>query len=481
MAAALEIEWPITAAPGQRPDEAQGDLVNAYATKIGDTIEFRRTPGTKLAVPLPDTVARVPRGTHYLPGYMIHVWDGELRIRRDADLVDSAATSALPGYTPVTMASNIRPDGPQTVVVTDLAAYQLEASSGTLTAYADTDLGPVSCVEYYAGYFFFGTYGGEIIASELQSVEVDGLSRARAEYSGDSLLRLKSTGNALLAMGSNSIEIWADNGGSPFPCIRQSALDVGLLGRWLVEGGVNVWGNGLLFVANDYTVRLMKGFDPVIVSNNDVVQDIYELRDDVEVLRTAVYNFAEHSIFSISAPDWTWEYNLTTGAWHRRESYDWPNWRGRHGVQSMNRWYVQDDKGLGMLEVARGIYDECGERMRYMIESKPAKSFPANIRIPTLYLDFVMALGVRGTPSPFQTNPVVEISWSHDGAKWSNPLTRNFGREGEYSKLMQVNGLGRSTARGIRIRLAVNDPVPAMLRGSLGKNASASRPRAVRM
>lgn len=477
--AVVPIPWPTTALPGQRPGESQGDLCNAYATKIGGAVVIRRTPGLGPSFRLPDTTARVPRGTLSLEGYLIHAWDGELRIRR-SDGVDNAASSPLPGFGPVTMAANLRPLDTQVVIVSDLAAYVLNPATGALIPYPDPDLGAVRSVEYFSGYFFFSRASGEIVASALRDTAIDALSIARAEYSPDSLLRLKSAGNALLAFGSRTTEVWVDIGGSPFPCTRQTALDVGLLGRWAVGGGANVWGNGVFFVGADYSVRYMDGLSPKVISNDDVSRDIYDYREQADSIYAQVYEFENQNVCSITSPTWTWEYNLSTGAWHRRDSYQMPFWRGLWAVNSRNQWYVQDTIEGALLTVAQDVYSEPDMRMRYRVESGPMGAFPASVRIPSIDIDCTVATGVHGRPSPYETNPAMEISWSHDGgANWSNPVMRSFGREGRYGQKITINGLGRSTAHGCRIRVDVHDPVPIVIRGGLATGATMSRARQV--
>jgi hypothetical protein len=77
------------------------------------------------------------------------------------------------------------------------------------------------------------------------------------------------------------------------------------------------------------------------------------------------------------------------------------------------------------------------------------------------------------------TNPAVMVSWSKDGgATWSRPIARSFGRIGRYAAKVSVNGLGRSTAHGLRLRCDVIDPVPAVLRGAVATTKT-SGPRAV--
>jgi hypothetical protein len=53
------------------------------------------------------------------------------------------------------------------------------------------------------------------------------------------------------------------------------------------------------------------------------------------------------------------------------------------------------------------------------------------------------------------------------------------GEEGRYSTKVTVNGLGRSTTQGTRIRLEVVDPVLVSLQSAIATRARGSRARAV--
>jgi hypothetical protein len=208
--------------------------------------------------------------------------------------------------------------------------------------------------------------------------------------------------------------------------------------------------------------------------------DLYDYRTKIDSIVAQVYVFEQQAVFSLTTPTWTWEYNLTSGAWHRRDSYGLDYWRATSALQYRQRWMAQDLVEAKVFEIRAEVFDEDKERLRFRCDSGPLKAFPASVRIPSIDIDCIMALGQTSVPSPYQTDPVCMISWSHDGgANWSRPVARSMGKTGRYAQRLTVHNLGRSTHHGTRIRVEIVDPVPATIIGGVTTSLKPSRPRQV--
>jgi hypothetical protein len=419
---------------------------------------------------------------HALSDRLFHAWNGELRVYQGG--LDGAVSGALPGTDRVTMAHNMRDVGQNVVVVSNTGAYLVNLSGPTIAAYPDPlgNLGAVSSVEYFAGYFVFTKPSGYFVVSDLQSTAIPDNSFGKTEYQSDILYRAKAMQTVLLLMSSRSIEVWVDVATIPMPFTRQTTLDIGLLGKWAVAGGSNEWERGVFFVASDFTVRAMEGLQAKVISNDDVAFDIYTARDNPDQLIAQVYTFEQQAVFSLTSltDGWTWEYNTTSGSWHRRDSHGLSYWRGCSATQFDNLWLVQDLVAGKVFEVAQEVFSEDGERLRFRAESGAIKAFPASVRIPSIDIDCIVGLGQTRVPSPYQTDPVVMVSWSHDGgANWSRPVARSMGKVGRYANKVSVNNLGRSTHHGVRIRIDIVDPVPATILGGVSVATKPSRARQV--
>lgn len=491
--AGTQIPWPVSARPAPRVGESQGDLLNVYAQKVGDVIEWRRAPGlSRFTGRRTDATRRKARGTLEVDNYIVTVWDETVEAVTENGAV-VVLTGTVSGDGPVTMARNMRTI-PQVALVAENGAYLVSLDTMTVSAYPLTDVSPgqdgsqmvdnlgfVNSVDYHSGYFVFTRPDGTIVASDLQNAEIPDLSWDKADTTADGALRSVNTGDSVLIFGQKSIEVWQDVGKSPFPLVRAATIPVGLLGQFAVSGGPQRWERGILFVANDYTVRQLDGYSPQIVSNEAVSRDIMAARFAPEKLLAQVYEFNGHAIFSLSHDTWTWEYNLTTGSWHRRCSFNWSRWRGQYSQKFAGRWLVQDERLDGLCEIDPLVFDEDQERLLARLESAALKDFPVSVRVPALFFDFETGLGREGAAGREGTDPAVQLSWSHDGgATWANPLVRSLGRQGERSALVQLRNTGRSTHRGIMVRWETTDPVDIIFRQTVASTVSASRPRQVR-
>lgn len=494
--AGTQIPWPVTARlhnNAQLTGEHQGDLLNVYAFKSGDVIQWKRAPGLKRFTSSRNEASRrIPRGTLMVDNYILAGWDDGLEaVTANGTVIPLTGTVA--GTDPLIMARNLR-NIPEIAIVTESGSYLANLDTMTVVPYPLTDvseaqdgsemvdvLGAVNSVDYYNGYFIFTRPNGDIVASDLQSANIPELSDDKAQAAADGALRVLNNGETVLIFGTSTIEVWADVGKSPFPLARSTVIPVGLLGPYAVAGGPAVWERGVLFVASDFTVRQMDGYTPQIVSNEAVSRDIMDARFEADQIMAQVYVFNSHAIFSLTHPDWCWEYNLTTGSWHRRRSLTDTTWRAGFACNFAQRWLAQDWKKDGLLEIDPDTYHEDGDRLLAMLTSAPLKDFPISVRVPTLYFDFEVGMGRVDAAGVEGADPGVMLSWSHDGgATWSNPLARSLGRQGQRSRLIDLRNTGRSSHRGIMLRWAITDPVDVTFRQTVASVVQASRPRQVK-
>lgn len=460
----IDIPFPTSSAPGRQPGEGSGVLLNCYAEKQGDGAIWRRMPGlvsfSTLGFRPVRGVLTVGNVQYIVAGSRAMVVDGSGGVR----LLDGDVA----GTGPVILARNNALTA-DIALTTSAGNYIL--TSLAAQAYPDPDLPQANSVSWLDGYFLFTTASGDCWSSEPNVIDVNALNFQKAEARPDGLLRGFVYQQQFYAAGPSSIEVY-QNTGQPtgFPLTRSTVISVGLAGQFCVAGFEDGWDAEPIFVAADDTVRTLNGLRPLKISTPDVERDIAAVTDKND-LRACVFTFGGQAIWSLSGPTWTWQYNVSTASWIKRESYQKARWRGEFSTRFNGSWVVSDYHDGTLYKLDRTAKTEAGEPLIYGLDSGPVKQFPARIAVPDAFFDFTLGQGVEAGSDPIETNPQVMISWSHDGgAKWGNPIQKSLGREGRYVGPVRQNRMGLTTHHGVRFRWRISDPCDA---GFLGGRMNA--------
>lgn len=352
---------------------------------------------------------------------------------------------------------------PDIVVTCDAGVFNLFTGSAP-TSFADGDLPASTSAANLNGYLIFGTEAGELWATALNGVSVASDAFTSTQ---NHLRRVVAFRGELFAMAETSIKVYEETGDDPFP-LRYKKIEIprGICGRHAVAGYEDGWAKELIWAGEDNIVYKLDGYTPVSISNEAVTRAIAGAADRT-LIEASVYMEGPYAIWSLTSPDeWTWEYNVTTGNWHERESGERADARARCSVKAFNRWIVGDvDTGkLASKDVS--YRKEYNDPLIMELESGDNAKFPYPITIPAAFFDFAAAVGNAAGEDPIETDPVVMISWSLDGGyTWGNELQRALGAQGEGGKLVRVNCCVTTKAKGIRWRLRVSDPVNAPFMG----------------
>lgn len=454
------VSFPITSTPGAYPGEGQGRLVNCRARREGDVVYWRSCAGLAPFVTLPTMPVRGMMAS----GVFLYVVAGDVLYR----VAKSGAIEALAGRVPVSgrvylAQNNAQPA--QIVVATSVDIQYLKIDQ--LRPLEDGDLpSVVTSVSRVGGYLVFSTALGEIWATNLNALDVSGLSFARAESDPDGIVRGITSRGVYYAMGTSTIEAWQDVGAEPFPLSRASTvIPVGLAGAEAIAGVDGEWDGAPIFVASDHTVRILAGFETQKISTPDIERLI--ARTPAETLRACVYSADGVSFWALSSDDWTWEYDAGAGTWTERESAGMRRWRVAQTARQWGDWFAADVVTGAIYRVDPTRRDEAGATLNFGADSAPAKAFPNRAAIAAAVMEFTLGHGEASRSSPTQSDPNVMISWSLDGgATWHGPLHRSLGRQGKFIGAARVNRLGLASHHGVRLRWRVSDPVPVSFQGA---------------
>lgn len=469
----VDIPFPLSTAPGSRPTESAGRLINCSSEPLGDGRAVRhRQPG----ISLHGATAQ----TGYRSGLLVNnllfaAFSGRLR-SLDAGGTDTDI-GALAGTAKVQMARNNLTPTCQVAVVTENGAFLSSGSGAAPVAWPDPNLPFPNSVCFQDGYFFFGIGDRRVFATGINATSVNSQTFITAESkSSDSLVRVVAHKGMLFIFTTAGFEVWTDTA-NPFPAFpysRLAVLDRGLISPTAIAGWEDGFG-ALHWVADDCGVyALGGGLQPEKVSPPDLDRLIKAVSDKT-TLEAGCYTSAGKSYWTISSPTWTWEFNLGTKKWNERTSFAGSaltRWRAIGGTYAFGKWLVGDEQSGNVGFIDDMAFTEFGGQQLCRIESGLVADFPNRTRIARADFEFQTGVGIAIGGDPIQTDPTVEISWSDDGGTtWGNPIFRKLGRQADARARVFAIGLGLAGPVGRRYRLDVADPVYV---GLMGGSQSAS-------
>lgn len=472
------ILFPQSSSPGERPGEGQGRLVNAMTIADGSEPAWDNVPGLAAVA---DLTQGGPRG-FLVAGPLLYAAVRDRLYSMNGNLAPTALLRGLPGEQPVSMARNNKAPRPDVVIVTENGPFVVSADGFSVQDYPDEDIGFPTDVAELNGYLLF-PYGDGTIratgegATPQNSLVINTLSKTIDQSRGGGIVRGVTKDGVYIAFKANSMSFYRDASTSPFPLARATEpVDVGLYGKWALAGNDAGWDGPLMWIAQDGSLRKLVGYQPVRISWRPFELAVSRTVDR-SAIRMCVYTFEGNSILSISGPDWTWEYNVTTERWHERESYGSARWRAQFSVNVFNRWLLGDTLSTSLLTLAPQSRQEVGAPLVWSVEGL-MEEFPVNTVVPTFHLDISTGEGREFAASEPGRNPRVGVSWSLDGGgTFSEPLLREIGRQGHRALSVRVNPRVRAREQGFLVRLEISDPVDFLFRAAVAPSLIGRRAR----
>lgn len=458
MRSPVPIPFPLSSSPGFDTHESGGRLINAFAEPLSDTAisdrVYRRVPGL---VQFGTSGQTGFRAGIVVNGIAYTAWNGKL-VKHTAAGGSPTLVGNLNGSKRGWFARNNAASPDQVFVDPDgnIATF----TSATVTnGYPDADLPAVSSVTSIDGYLVFGCGDGRCFATDLNSTAVNALSFGRAEARPDGLIRALTHGSQLVLMGSETLEIWTDQGLSPFPFARSTVIPRGLAGPYAVAGYEDGFSKELIWAAEDNTVVQLNGYTPEKISPPDLDRAI-EAVADKSTLDASAYMAGGHAFWELSCPAWTWVRDLNTGMWHERRRYLGNRSRIVGAFPAFGKWLAGDTQSGTLAQITSAAHADLGSPLPATIESGPVANFPHRTRMARADFNFSVGVGVAAGLDPIETDPSVELSWSIDGGRtWSAPRVRKLGRQAKGNQRITINNLGQAGPYGPRFRVTVSDPV----------------------
>jgi len=440
-------ELPITGDPYRNVDESELDQISpmaqdSYIDELGYT---QKRPGLNLLVDLGTNAAIDGLYWWEQQGIALVVSNGRTWKMTDSvgTITELTGDSLLTG-TPVTFA----PNG-TTMVMANGGRMVTTTAAGPTTYIADGDAPTtVSHVAFLDGYTLANQTGTQRFwwSDNLAPTSWNASSQALAQGSPDNLIALHVGWREILLAGTDSVEIWYDDGVTPFVRLNGGFVQRGVGAIYSIQ---QVGGNWMWLDESRRFVKL-DNRTPSIVSFpfNKQIQGLSVVADAV----SAMMEIDGLPLYVISFPTAgrTFAYHYAKDAWQ-----DWGYWntslasytafRGRQYcfARPWNLHLVGDIGNGKVYSASRSYFTDAGNPIRttrrtgFVSHGTMLHKFSRQLRIRLK----------RGAGNASVTTPQMFVRWRNDGGAWGNDHYCSLGQVGQYEYVAKLNNLGRYQLR----------------------------------
>lgn len=350
---------------------------------------------------------------------------------------------ALPGSERVWIAAN----GVIAYIATGPAAYSTNGT--TVSTLATPDSLGFSSVGYINGYFLFGQTGtSRFYWLEPGETVVDPLNFANAESAPDAILAVVILGDEIWLFGEGTTEVWIPTGDAdaPFQRVGGRTYPRGCRSRDTIAKADNT-----IFLIGDDGIAYRTDTTFIRVSEHGIEERI-ALAADLEAWTFALDG---HTFYALSiGGQGTYCFDVSTGQWSERQSYEFATWRARVGVNVGAQIYAGDiEEGILWAFDRYAFEDDEGP----MVRTATGAMLMAGVRAPCHSFSVDCSTGSTDDPA---ARPVAVLHISDDGGNtWKDMGQAGLGRLGQYDARLRWSRLGLMKPPGRIFKLIVSDKV----------------------
>ena len=453
---------------------ADNTMVNLFPEAIpegGQTGGFlNRAPGLRLLA----TIGTGPiRGlwTHSTGGTDAYVVSGNKFYKIQPDYTYTLL-GTVTGTGPVSIADS----GTQIFLACNPDAFVYTESTNTFVKITDPDFPGAVTVCYIDGYFAFNQPDSQIIwvTDILDGTAINPLAFGAAESSPDQVIALVNNNREVWVFGQGTTEVWYDAAITPFPLapIQGAYNEIGCLAPFSIAKldnsifwlGSDPRGYGIVYRNQGYTGKR--------VSTHAIEYAIQQYGDISDAV-AYTYQQEGHAFYVLNFPsaNKTWVYDVATGAWHERASWNNGEFMRHRGQCQMNfnsQTIVGDYENGNLYAFDLDVYADNGAIQKWVRSWRP---LPANEnklkRTAQHTLQLACESGV-GLNLGQGSDPQVMLRWSDDGGHtWSSEHWISMGKIGEYGYRAIWRRLGMTTKLRDRIyEVSGTDPNKVVIVGA---------------
>lgn len=248
----------------------------------------------------------------------------------------------VPGVGRVSMAHNQKGLGNELLIVNGSAGYVF--NTNTLVFGKITDEGyPGAFIADYVDQYLcqIEPQGRFWFHSDLaDAYAYNTLDRYEAEADPDRMVSLLVSHREVLIFGKDTVEPFVNTGASEgtFERASNTVIEVGCAAKFTPRN----LDNSVFWLDDKRLVRRMEGYTPVRIST-DAIDAAFSECSEAEVNQAYAFTFESrgHKIYYITVPGrFTFGYDVLTGQWHRRATWNMPHWAVTDAVFWNGKWIV---------------------------------------------------------------------------------------------------------------------------------------------
>ncbi len=400
------------------------------------------------------------RGMHKMAG-VPYVVSGQTLYSISSTGAATPLGGAISGTSPVTMDDN----GSQLVITNGTNGYLYSTTLGFVLI-SDADFNAAETVQFFDQRFYYDWKGtNKFFASDLlDGTSYNALVFATAEARPDNVKAVLLNKQVLLVFGDDSIEPWQDIGAANMPLERVPGVVIerGLAApRALAKED-----NSVFFLGDDRRFYRLDGVTPIGISQPALEAEWqgYSSVSDTHCF-TYPWNGHKFAVVNFITANKTFVYDISTGLWHERESWDingrsLGRWLASCHLTCFNKELIGDAFSGRVGYLSATTYDEFGTTTQSLMISPPIHEDRKRLFVSRFEAD--VETGVGNTSAPGD-NPQWMRRSSRDGGKtWgSRQQWKSAGKIGE--NRTRLRWLRGGQAREWVYELTTTDPVKRTL------------------
>ncbi len=333
-------------------------------------------------------------------------------------------------------------------------AYKVQSGSVTTITVGSSTGDIVSIAELGQRHLFVEDGSGRFWWSAVgDCTDVPATNFATAESEPDNLLSVQTYRGAVYLFGTKTVESWVPTGDQDTAFVARpgAVLPAGVIGR----DAVCQSDDAMFMAATTGIVFRLDGLRRQRISTTPIEERIKGLSAANQALvKLSSYQWRGHEFIRVTLPGaGAWNYDLSTGAWHRARAINVDTHIVDDFVSAFGTTYAAGAGGIYSL--SGSVYTEGGEYVRRVAQGilPVSDGRPAIDRL-TVYTSVV------NVPASGQgSTPQAMLQVSRNGVTLENEIIRNLPTTGEFAGKVEWGPLGRFAPPVAKFQIAVSDPV----------------------